>query len=94
MVRISTLCLKNGENKDNRRACLQAMIAVYLVLQQHHGRFYAPGFYSIQNCHLKEITYFELKTAHEAHRRDVTHILCKVSCILLKSFHFRRLRKQ
>ena len=28
------------------------------------------------------------------HRRDVTHILSKVSCFLLKSFHFRRLHKQ
>ena len=28
------------------------------------------------------------------HRRDVTHILSKVSCFLLKSFHFRRLQKR
>ena len=28
------------------------------------------------------------------HRRDVTHILSKVSYFLLKSFHFRRLEKQ
>ena len=27
-------------------------------------------------------------------RREVTHILCKVSCFLLKSFHFRRLQKR
>ena len=32
---------------------------------------------------------------HGPHRRDVTHILRKVSCFfLLKSFHFRRLRKR
>lgn len=24
----------------------------------------SPGFYSIQNCHLKEITYFEIKTRY------------------------------
>ena len=28
------------------------------------------------------------------HRRVVTHILSKVSCFLLKSFHFRRLQKR
>ena len=28
------------------------------------------------------------------HRRDVTQILCKVSCFLLKSFHFLRLQKR
>ena len=31
---------------------------------------------------------------HSLHRRDVTHILSKVSCFLLKSFHFRRLQKR
>ena len=34
------------------------------------------------------------KSAHGPRRRDVTHILCKVSCFLLQSFHFRRLRKR
>ena len=34
------------------------------------------------------------KSARGPHRRDVTHILSKVSCFLLKSFHFRRLRKR
>ena len=34
------------------------------------------------------------KSAHGSHRRDVTHILCKVSCFSLKSFHFRRLQKR
>ena len=34
------------------------------------------------------------KSAHGPHRRDVTHILSKVSCFLLKSFHFRRLQKR
>ena len=34
------------------------------------------------------------KTARGPHRRDVTHILSKVSCFLLKSFHFRRLQKR
>ena len=34
------------------------------------------------------------KSAHRPHRRDVTHIFCKVSCFLLKSFHFRWLRKR
>ena len=33
-------------------------------------------------------------SAHGPHRRDVTHILCKVSSFLLKSFHFRRLQKR
>ena len=28
------------------------------------------------------------------HRRDVTQILSKVSCFLLKSFHFSRLQKR
>ena len=28
------------------------------------------------------------KSAHKPHRRDVTHILCKESRFLLKSFHF------
>ena len=32
-------------------------------------------------------------SARGPHRRDVTHILSKVSCFLLKSFHFRRLQK-
>ena len=36
---VSTVCLKNVENKDNWRVCLQAMIAVYSVPQQYHGRF-------------------------------------------------------
>ena len=35
--------------------------------------------------------YLYHKSAHGPHRRDVTQILCKVSCFLLKSFHFRRL---
>ena len=34
------------------------------------------------------------KSARGPHRRDVTHILSKVSCFLLKSFHFRRLEKR
>ena len=34
------------------------------------------------------------KSARGPHRRDVTHILSKVSGFLLKSFHFRRLRKR
>ena len=34
------------------------------------------------------------KSARGPHRRDVTHILSKVSCFLLKFFHFRRLRKR
>ena len=35
------------------------------------------------------------KSAHGPQGRDVTHILCKVSYFfLLKSFHFRRLRKR
>ena len=34
------------------------------------------------------------KSTHGPHRRDVTHILSKVSCFLLKSFHFRRLQKR
>ena len=32
--------------------------------------------------------------SHGPNRRDVTHILSKVSCFLLKSFHFRRLQKR
>ena len=32
--------------------------------------------------------------ARGPHRRDVTHILSKVNCFLLKSFHFRRLQKR
>ena len=28
------------------------------------------------------------------YRRDVTHILSKISCFLLKYFHFRRLQKR
>ena len=32
--------------------------------------------------------------ARGPHRRDVTHILSKVSCFLLKSFHFRMLQKR
>ena len=36
--------------------------------------------------------YITTQSAHEPHRRYVTHILCKVSCFfLLKSFHVRRL---
>ena len=31
--------------------------------------------------------------ARGPHRRDITDILSKVSCCLLKSFHFRRLQK-
>ena len=38
-----------------------------------------------QHCH---------KSARGPHRRYVTHILSKVSCFLLKSFHFRRLQKR
>ena len=34
------------------------------------------------------------KSARGPHRRDVTHILSKLSCFLLKSFHFRRLQKR
>ena len=34
------------------------------------------------------------KTARGPLRRDVTHIVSKVSCLLLKSFHFRRLEKR
>ena len=34
------------------------------------------------------------KSAHGPHKRDVTHILDKVSCFLLKSFHFPRLQKR
>ena len=34
------------------------------------------------------------KSARGPHRRDVTHILSKVRCFLLKSFHFGRLRKR
>ena len=34
------------------------------------------------------------KSAHGPQRRDVTHILDKVSCFLLKSFHFPRLQKR
>ena len=34
------------------------------------------------------------KSAQGPHRRDVTHILCKVSCFVLKPFDFRRLRKR
>ena len=34
------------------------------------------------------------KSAHGPHRRDLTHILCKVSCSLLKSFNFPRLQKR
>ena len=34
------------------------------------------------------------KSARGPHRRDVTHILSKVSCFLLKSFHFRGLQKR
>ena len=30
---------------------------------------------------------------HKRARTDVTHILSKESCFLLKSFHFRRLQK-
>ena len=37
---------------------------------------------------------FYVKSAHGPHRRDVTHILTKVSCFLLKPFHFRRLQKR
>ena len=33
------------------------------------------------------------ESARGPHRRDLTHILSKVSCFLLKSFHFRRLQK-
>ena len=32
------------------------------------------------------------KSAHGPHRRDVTHILCKVSCFSLNFFHFCRSR--
>ena len=34
------------------------------------------------------------KSARGPHRRDVTHILNKVSCFLLKSSHFLKLRKR
>ena len=34
------------------------------------------------------------KSARELHRRDVEHILSKVSCFLSKYFHFRRLQKR
>ena len=46
----------------------------------NYGRF--MGFYV--NGH---------NSARGPHRRDVTHTLSKVSCLLLKSFHFRRLQK-
>ena len=34
------------------------------------------------------------KSARGPRRRDVTHILSKVSCFLLESFYFRRLQKR
>ena len=37
---------------------------------------------------------FYVKSAHGPHGRDVAHILTKVSCFLLNSFHFCRLRKR
>ena len=33
-------------------------------------------------------------SARGPHRTDVRHILSRVSCFLLKSFHFRRLEKR
>ena len=38
--------------------------------------------------------FLSYKSAHGRHRRDVTNILCTLSCISLMSFHFRRLRKR
>ena len=43
--------------------------------------------------HRRTLT-FEIKKKTTQERGQVTHILCKVSCFLLKSFHFRRLRKR
>ena len=47
--------------------------------------------------HRRTLT-FEIKKNKEREEREergqVTHILCKVSCFLLKSFHFCRLRKR
>ena len=39
-------------------------------------------------------TAINLLLARRPHRRDVTHILSKVSCFLLKPFHFHRLQKR
>ena len=61
MVMVSTVCLKNGENKDKRRACLQAMIAVYLVRQQQHGRFYHLAFTRFKTVTLKKSPTLNLK---------------------------------
>ena len=50
-----------------------------------YGRFmgfYVNGFLSFY------------KSARGPYRRDVVHILSKVSCFFLKSFHFRRLQKR
>ena len=48
------------------------------------------------SCVYKGNLYIYIKTHKTAitHRRDVTHILSKVSFFLLKSFHFRRLQKR
>ena len=43
--------------------------------------------------HRRTLT-FEIKKTTTQERGQVTHILCKVSCFLLKSFHFCRLRKR
>ena len=57
-----------------------------------------------QDCSIQQLPsaliFFSFQTYKMAinrpmdHRRDVTHILCKVISFLLKSFHFCRLRKR
>ena len=62
-----------------------------------YGRFmgfYVNGFISKPLYREKTVYIKTHKSARGPHGRDVTHILSKVSCFLLKSFHFRRLQKR
>ena len=65
-------------------------------LERIYGRFPSVDqwsrFAGVPN--LGKPLYREKTVARGPHRRDVTHILSKVSCFLLKSFHFRRLQKR
>ena len=66
-----------------------------LVTRLKHGSGYRVIYIKIKRLYREKTAYIKThETARGPHRRDVTHILSKVSGFLLKSFHFRRLQRR
>ena len=68
-----------------RKCKREISIAMFLQIK--------PNIYREKNVYIKTHK-TAIKSARAPHGRDVTHILSKVSCFLLKPIHFRRLQKR